>query len=388
MAPQPRYRLRRLFAGTALAVMLFLPLPGALDVFDSGIYLLSEDVTQDEDAYVLASFGAVDGIIDGDLVIAANSVRITGTVTGDVLVASNGTVAISGTVEGSVRGVGREIRIEPGGIVGDDLAVAALTTRVQGDVNRDLIVFGGRLDLTGRVGRDVHGRFVKGHIGGEIGRNVDIATSSLEVGAGAVVGGHLLYRSNRSADADPEARIVGRFERLSPRPSFFVDFWWTLATVLGFLAFLFSGILLLWLLPDTSARAVGAILTRPWRTLAFGIGVILVLPLAVLAFAFSLVGVPVAALLAVAYLLGFFFGPIPAVAAVGARLLRKRGGVFGAFVAGAIVWRLGIAVLKFVAGALYVAALVWGAGGWAAAVWEGRSHPYPETAPGSTTAST
>ena len=368
--------------------MFFLPLPGALDVFDTDIYLLSEDVTQDEDAYVLASQGAVDGIIDGDLVIAANSLRITGTVTGDVLVASSGTVAISGTVEGSVRGVAREIRIEPDGVVDDDLAVAALTTRVQGNVNRDLIAFGGRLDLTGRVGRDVRGRFVKGHIGGEVGRNVDIATSSLEVGGGAVVGGHLLYRSNRSADADPEARIGGRFERLSPRPSFFVNFWWTLATVLGFLAFLFSGILLLWLLPSTSDRAVRAIRTRPWRTLAFGIGVIVVVPLVILTFAFSLVGAPVALLLAVGYLLGFFFGPIPAVAALGGRLLRDRGGLFGAFVAGAIVWRLGIAVLKFVAGALFVAALLWGVGGWAAAVWDSRSRTYPEESSGSTTAST
>jgi cytoskeletal protein CcmA (bactofilin family) len=363
-------------------------MPGAFDVFDSGIYIVPEGVVQDEDAYALAGSGVIDGDVAGDLVIAANSLRITGNVEGDVLVASNGTVTISGTVAGSVRGVAREIRVEPGGSIGDDLAVAAVTTRVSGTVARDLIAFGGRLELTGSIGRDVHGRFVKGTIDGAIGRNVDVATSSLRVGAGADVGGSLLYRSNRSADTSPDAEISGTFKRISPRPSFFVDFWWTVATIMGFLAFLFTGLLLLWLLRDTSARAVGAIVLRPWRTLAFGLGAVVVVPVAVLAFAVTVVGIPVAVLLAVLYLLGFFFGPIPAVTAGGVRLLGGRGGIFGAFVLGAILWRLGIALLSFVAGGLYVVALIWGAGGWAAAVWDGRSRAYSADSAASTTANT
>ncbi len=100
----------------------------------------------------------------------------------------------------------------------------------------------------------------------------------------------------------------------------------------------------------------------------------------------SLVGVPVAILLGVLYLLGFFFGPIPAVAAAGGYLPGGRGSSFGAFVVGAIVWRLGIQFLTFVAGGLYVLALVWGMGGWAAAVWDGRAARYSSSA-ASTTAS-
>jgi hypothetical protein len=164
--------------------------------------------------------------------------------------------------------------------------------------------------------------------------------------------------------------------------------WWTLATILGLFAFLFTGILLLWLLRDTSARAIGAIVLHPWRTLLLGLAVLALVPLMIVTFVVSFVGVPVAILLGVLYLLGFFLGPMPAVAAAGTRIPGGRGSLFGAFVVGAIAWRLGIFLLPVIAGALYVIALVWGVGGWAAAVWDGRSRNYSSDAAASTTART
>ena len=377
------FRPRLLFAGTALAAMVFLPLPGSFDVFDSGIYLVVDDDVQDEDAYVLADTARIAGVVDGDLVIAAGNLTISGVVTGDVLIASSGSLVISGEVQGAVRGFAREVVIEETGTVGDDLAVAAVTIDVRGAVGRDAIVFGGKLTLTGSIFRDLHGRFVKGDLNGAVGRNVDVATGSLDVGPRAMVDGSLLYRSNRNADVDPAAVVAGQFERLSPRPSFFVDVWWTLATILGIFAFVFTGLLLLWLLPGTTSLAVLAIVGRPWRTLMFGLGVLVLVPVVVVGFAVSLVGVPVAALLAVLYLLAFFFGPIPAVTALGTRLPGGRGSVYGAFIVGALVWRLGLFLLSFVAGALYVIALVWGVGGWAVATWDGRSRtPLPQRSAG------
>ncbi len=295
---------------------------------------------------------------------------------------------IRGEVGGAVRGVARTVVVEETGTIGDDLAVAAVTTRVHGSVGRDAIIFGGRFELTGSIGRDLHGRFVRGALDGAIARNVDISTSSLDVGPNTDVCGSLLYRSNRSADRDPAAVIGGQFSRLSPRPSFFVDVWWTMANILGLLAFLFTGIVVLWLLRDTSTRAVSAIVNRPWRTLGLGLGALILIPVVIATFVVTLVGVPVAVLLALLYLLGFFLGPIPAVAAVGVRLRRGRGSVFGAFVIGALAWRAGIFLLSFVAGALYVLALVWGIGAWASAVWDGRAAAYRGGDPTTTTART
>lgn len=377
---------RLLFAAGSVAVMLLLPLPGGLDVFDTSIFLIEEDMAQDEDSYVLSQNAVVEGLVDGDLVVASNRVEVSGRVAGDVIVASDGTVTISGDVEGSVRGFARKVVVGPQGNVRDDLAVAAITTRIEGSVGRDVIVFGGKVELTGSIGRDMHGRFIVGEFDGVIGRNTDVATSRLEVGPATSVGGSLLYRSNREADAHPDAVVEGKFARLSPRPSFFIDIWWTLATILGFFAFLFTGIVVMWLWRGTSAAAAGSILHHPWRTLGFGAAALVAVPIVVWLLVRSFVGVPIAILIGVLYLLGFFFGPIPAVTAAGSRLVRGRTGLYGAFVVGAIVWRLGIAVLPIVAGGLYVLALVWGVGGWVAAVWEGRTGRYSTAEKASTTA--
>ena len=368
--------------------MVLLPLPGGLDVFDQGIFLVEEGASRPEDAYVLAESAIVDGVIDGDLIVAANRVSITGTINGDVLVATDGTVTIAGTVTGAVRGIAREVVIAEGAHIADDLAVLALTTRLAGNVGRDSIVFGGKLELEGGIGRDLRGRFVAGDLNGSIGRNADVSTSRLDVGPDTRIGGDLLYRSNRDADIADGAAVSGTLDRLSPRPSFFVDVWLTLATILGFFAFLLSGILFLWLAPGTSYAATAAIAKRPWRTLGLGVATLIAVPIVVWLFVRSFVGAPVAILLGVLYLLGFFFGPIPAVTVAGDKLLRGYGGIFGAFIGGAVVWRLGIAALPLVAGGLYVAALVWGVGGWAAAVWDGGRASYSEPSGTTITAST
>lgn len=377
-APGGAGRGRLLFAATAVAAMVLLPLPGGYDVFDSSIFLVVDGNVQPEDAYVVADRGVVEGTIDGDLVIAAGELDVNGVVTGDVFVVSAGTVTVRGEVRGALRGAARRVIVTGTGMIGDDLAVAAVRTDVEGTVGRDAIVFGGRFDLTGSIGRDVRGRFGRGSIDGTIGRGVDVATSSLEIGPNAAVEGRILYRSNRTATRDPAASIGGQLTRASPKPSFFVDVWWTLATILGFLSFLLTGIAVFWLMRDTSARAVRTIVERPWRTLVLGVAVIVLIPVVVVMFVASLIGIPVAVLLGVLYLLGFFFGPIPAVAAAGSRIPGGRGGIFAAFLVGAIVWRAAIYFLSFVAGALYVLAVVWGFGGWASAVWRARGTGYSE----------
>ncbi len=63
-------------------------------------------------------------------------------------------------------------------------------------------------------------------------------------------------------------------------------------------------------------------------------------------------------------LLGLVFGPIPAVAAGGDLLLRRKGGIFGGFLVGAVLWRLGIWLIPVVGVLLYLASLIWGVGGW------------------------
>ena len=114
-----------------------------------------------------------------------------------------------------------------------------------------------------------------------------------------------------------------------------------------------------------------------------GIVIILALigvPLLTVPLALTLVGIPLAALLIVVWLLMLFLGPIPAVTAVGEKVMRGRGGIYGGFVIGALVWRLGIFFIPIIGFLLYFAALIWGVGGWVQGAWEARQddEPVPE----------
>ncbi|NNC91505.1 MAG: hypothetical protein HKN80_03320, partial [Acidimicrobiia bacterium] len=146
----------------------------------------------------------------------------------------------------------------------------------------------------------------------------------------------------------------------------------TIATVVGFLGFLFAGIVLLWLFRRTGPASVEAVLKRPLRAAAVGIATMILVPILILTLMLTLVGVPVAVALLVLLVLGLLFGPVPAVTAIGSKILRGRWGLFAAFLIGAIVWRFGIWLIPLLGFGLYLGGLVFGVGGWVLAIWEQR----------------
>lgn len=366
----------RLFvAGSILGlslVALAVPLRGVVaNIVTTDIYLVEPNIVATEDAYVVAATARVEGTLEGDLVVTASRIDIPGKVDGDVLVLSAGTLDISGEVTGSVRGVVRELSIE--GRVGDDVAVAAATTRISGSVGRDVIVLGTSLDISGEVERDVRGRILNAIIDGHVGNDVDIAVGGLTLGNSAVVDGDVLYRSDRAADVSITARVGSQLERLPVRGSFAVEVVLILANLLGFFGFLVAGILLIWLFRKTAPRAVTIVVEHPIRATAVGVATVVVLPAAILLLAATLVGAPVAIALLLLLGLGLIFGPIPAVAAIGVKLLRGRAGLFAGFVVGAIVWRLGIWLVPFIGFVIYLGALAAGVGGWIMSTWRTRA---------------
>lgn len=370
-------RFTHVMAGIAAFGIVLLPAPFIFDVIDTSIYILNEGMVQEEDLYLATERAQVDGVVDGDLVVAAGSVTVTGTVTGDVLVISQGRVLVTGEVQGSLRGSAREVVVE--GTVGDDVAVAAVTNRIAGMVGRDVLVIAGSFTLTGEIGRDLRGRFITGSLNGAIGNDIDVTVQNLTVGSEAEIGGDLIYRSTRDAAIDEATVVSGQLIRLPSEGTFVIELWLTIVRALSIVAFIVSGIVLLWLFRHTGARAAGLVRTKPGRTLLVGLGTLVLAPVVILLLVVTIVGVPVAILLMVLYLLGLLLSPIPAVTAFGSRVLGGRGGLFGAFVLGGLVWRFGIELIPFVGVALYLAALVWGTGGWVLAAWHERGRaPQPE----------
>lgn len=362
----------------AVVASILVPLPIVLpSVVEANRYLVTPDQVVREDMYVVANSAVVEGTIEGDLIIASNSVVITGNITGDVVVASLGRVSVAGTVGGSVRGIARTVSVS--GDVGDELAVVAGATTVTGAVGRDVLSVAATLDLAGTVGRDVRGRFLDADITGDIGRDVDIAVQSavgsrsLRVGPGAAIDGDFLYRSGRDASIDESAVIGGLTTRLPTRPAFSTEIIIRLARILGFMGFVFGGIVVLWLFRATAPAATDRSRRHPWRSIGLGLLALLAVPVVAAGFGATLVGIPFALLVLFGWLLLLFFGPMPALAAWGGALVGGRGSPYTGFVTGAI-GLFGLLWLWYPAGvALYLGALVMGSGSWLAAGWQHRS---------------
>lgn len=367
-------RVRSLFLSAILGVALLavvVPLRGVFaDFITTNIYLIDADAVQEEDVYVASTTARIDGTVDGDLIISTGSLEINGTVTGDVFVLSHGPVTVTGDVGGSLRGVARSVVVE--GTVGDDVTVAAMSNRISGSVARDALFFGGVLEMDGEVGRDVNGRMISAVFDGEVGHDVDIAVGSLTLEGGTAVAGDVLYRSGTDANIAATVEVGSQLDRLPARGGWGTELVLTIATVVGYLGFLFAGIVLIWLFRRTAPRAIDSVVGSPLRAAAVGFLALVVAPILIVLLMMTLVGVPVAVALMVLFLLGLIFGPVPAVTAIGLKALRGRWGLFAAFIVGAVLWRLGIWLIPLVGFALYLGALVVGVGGWVIAIWEER----------------
>ncbi len=369
---------RRTFFAMTFAVAILAVAPVVADVIDTSFYIIDEDSPADEDAIVLADSGSIESILDGDLLIAVyQDLTISGTVTGDVTVASGGVVEVTetGVVEGSIRGIARRVQID--GRVGDDVAVASITTSTSGEIGRDLIIAGGQATIEGSVGRNVQGWFYSGDINASVGNDVDVRVAGLDVGSATSVGGDLLYRADSDASIASGVEVAGSVARLSTRTPFVVRVSLALFTVFGLVAFAFLGLLVLWLSRSAAPRAAGLVVTRIARSAWVGFAAVVGFPalmwLLALAVQPFLAKVAVVVMFLVIAILAVLFGPIPALAAAGDRLTGGRAGLFGGFVVGVVLWRLIVWLVPILGLLLSVLLLIFGVGGWLTAWWDRRA---------------
>lgn len=365
---------RRRAAGVVAAVLVLVLAPMAAGfgaVVNTGRFVIGEDVVQAEDVYVAASTATIDGVVDGDLVIATGSLSIGGTVTGDVLVAARGTVSITGTIEGSLRGIARRVVVDGG--VDHDVAIVAGGIDIGGGVGRDVIGFGATTTIDGRVGRDVLGRYWSLDVEGAVGRDVEVTVDRITLGEPAAVDGDVVYQAGRDVQVVQGATVDGQVIEIPAGMPFFASVVLQVALLLGFIGYLVGGIAILWLFKRTSHAAVATAAAAPLRSLGIGATAIVAIPAAVLVLAATLVGIPLAVALLFVMVLGLLFGTIPLLAAVGRRILGDRGGDFGGFLISAVLAQLIVYVWPLLGAVVFVVALVWGVGAWITAAWRVRA---------------
>src|SRR5438477_2528711 len=204
----------------------------------------------------------VSGNITRDLIVGGGTVNVTGHVGGSII-AAGGNLTLSGPVEHDIVVTGGMIDISSGATIGRDLLVAGGTATVSAPVTRRVQMSSGSLTLKNHVGGDVRGR---------------VDRLKLD---GAQIGGNLDYTSNNAVELVNGARVAGTTTRHMPTDANSArnGFLGWLRELIGLFAL---GLLMIFLLPGLSARAIDTLRALPWPSLGIGAAILVITPIVAL----------------------------------------------------------------------------------------------------------
>jgi len=359
--------LAALFASIIIAAMFaWLPRPAAAaDLRQGSDVTVARTETVNDDIYAGAGTISIEGTVNGNVVAGGGTVTVSGNVTRDVIV-GGGTINVTGHVGGSIIAAGGNLTLN--GPVEHDIVVTGGTIDVGSGatIGRDLVLAGGTATISAPVGRRVQmasgSLTLRGRITGDVRGRVDHLKLD-----GAQIGGNLDYTSDNAVELVNGARVAGTTTRHTPTDSRGAGNGF-LGWLRGLIGIFALGLILIFLLPGISARAIDTLRAQPWLSLGIGAGILIIPPIvAVIAFVLGiLIGgwwlglllIPLwILLLAVGYVVsGFLLG----------RLLFARLGWGGyhdalALLGGLVVLTV-IGLLPVLGGFVGLAALVFGAG--------------------------
>jgi len=324
----------------------------------------------------LVASGADVSVVDsvpGDVMAAGGDIRFTGFAGGDLL-SAGGNHVLRGVVLGSLRAAGGNVEVH--GDVGRNITLAGgnLVLRPSGRVRGNAYLAGGAIRVDGAVDHLVRATGRDVVLDGVIGGDVNVEAGRLRVGPQAVIRGDLRYRLGTGADAEiePGARIEGEIIELESRRT-----QWLFVALRGLwiAAFLFTGVLLVALMPRASRAATATLRRRPFGSLGMGLLWFIVLPLILLLLAATVLGIPLALLGLAVYLGLLYLAPVVVALWIG-RLLHRdpRPGRFGlvfAFLMGGVIFALLTLAPYYVGLGVRLLATIFGLGAIAIMAWEG-----------------
>jgi predicted anti-sigma-YlaC factor YlaD/cytoskeletal protein CcmA (bactofilin family) len=317
----------------ALLLLGVAPRAAAVEVHQSETsYTLERGKTINDTLIIGGDSAVIDGDVNGDLIFGGRKLVVRGNVKGDVAAGTQITeiegnvggnvisfsqwVSITGKVGGNVYSWSQEFRLGQGGTAGGNLMSFSADSDIAGQVVRDWWAFTGKVEVSGKVGRNVH-----------------LRGDSLTISSGAVIGGDLdaqLHQVER-VRIESGASIAGKqsiqhWERGFDNSSRYTQGRFYFWQVIQLLAALLMGTLLLFLCPDFYRGAVEAV-GPSWmpflRSLGLGFAILIATPVAIVLMCVTLIGIPLGVLSFMTYVVGMYFSKIFLGAMVGQGLLQR-----------------------------------------------------------------
>lgn len=303
---------------------------GAITINRSDCYTIPDGETREVDLYMWARCIEISGTLDGDIVAGFQEGTISGLVTQDV----NGfaeTMWISGEVLDDVRFACETLYID--GHIGGDLIAAGKDIQIREGavIDGDVLVACGTFSLDGEIGG--RARVVTGFVDldGTIAGNAEITTDGgISVGGRAHIGGDLVYEGP-SRVTFPDGSVVGeityhRIEKDEFDPEFNIpEGLGAFMHLLGFLAALVAGTIIVALTPDHARRTAETIRTKPLKSLGIGFVAYICMPIVLLILLVLIITIPLMFVVGLAYLIVLYIAKFYFSIWLGNLILRRSG---------------------------------------------------------------
>jgi hypothetical protein len=251
----------------------------------------------------------------------------------------------------------------------------------QGQQVGDLVVFHGSSTVDGTVDGSLTAFDAPVTISGRVNGDVVVFNGRVELRSGANVTGDVVSQSDPVVASG--ATIGGTSKRLQTNTNWEGFGWagklaWWLAVSISTLV---VGLLLIWLVGPGATRILEAGRTRIGPSIGLGLGLFFGLPLLAIIALVTVVGIPLGLGLGAALLLIYALGYSAAAWIMGRSIVREPAAWAVAFLAGWAILRV-VALIPILGGLAWFAAVVFGLGALAVAIWRARtpSRPAPTAA--------
>ena len=269
-------------SGSIIIAALFAWLPleaSAADLRQGSDVTVARTETVNDDIYAGAGTINIGGTVNGNVTAGGGSITVSGNITRDLIV-GGGTINVTGHVGGSIIAAGGNLTLS--GPVEHDIVVTGGMIDISSGatIGRDLLVAGGTATVSAPVTRRVQmssgSLTLKNHVGGDVRGRVDHLKLD-----GAQIGGNLDYTSNNAVELVNGARVAGTTTRHTPTDANSArnGFLGWLRELIGLFAL---GLLMIFLLPGVSARAIDTLRALPWPSLGIGAAILVITPLVAL----------------------------------------------------------------------------------------------------------
>lgn len=286
--------------------------------------------TVNDDLVLAGGDVTIDGTVKGDISGAASTLKIGGVVQGDVNITA-GTIEIGGTVLQSVRAIGGKTTIT--GTVGNDLAVIGGEVKIEpsGKVNGDLLAIGGDVTINGPVAGNVRGNMRDLTINARVGQDVKVRVDHLKVEDGARIIGDVSYRSHNDGEFSSKSVINGSIEHhrlIGSVPIENMTFW-IVSAVFRLLCSLLAGIIVILIMPRTTAVIADAARQSLLKSVLFGLIFLIAIPVLLTILLVTVIGIPIALIGLALFLIALYLSQVFIGTALGRFILPDNWGNLG-----------------------------------------------------------